>query len=97
MECFSQKNIIFAPSLGRFVRKPLAKKCFSLNQCSWRNHQIKSNALLKVLGISTPLFCIFKGICMPNVYASRCGSVFSTLSIVVQVFGDTFQLVEKME
>ena len=42
--------------------QPLAEKCFSLNQCSWRNRQIKSNALQKVLGISTPLFCIFQGI-----------------------------------
>ena len=47
----------------RCVRmQPLAEKCFSLNLVAGRNRQIKSNSSLKVLGISTPLFCITEGI-----------------------------------
>lgn len=48
---------------NRCVRmQPLAEKCFSLNLVAGRNRQIKSNSSLKVLGISTPLFCIAEGI-----------------------------------
>lgn len=84
---------------NRCVRmQPLVEKCFSLNRCSWRNRQIKSNALQKVLGISTPLFCIFDSPKWDSLVIHHSArALFSTLSIVVQVFGDTFRLVEKDE
>lgn len=63
----------------RCVRmQPLAEKCFSLNRSDRIKSPKTSKSSLKVLGISTPLFCITEGILYVHSIYITVRALFST-------------------